>query len=86
MITSSEGAGMVMRCEPLANAIDELQADTKYDEIIYVTPDGQQYNQQHANTLSLKEKYLSFAGITKELTRESATYMSRRNFPSVILY
>lgn len=56
------GAGMVMRCEPLANAIDELQADKKYDEIIYVTPDGGQYNQSTANTLSLKEKILIICG------------------------
>jgi len=56
------GAGMVMRCEPLANAIDELQADKKYDEIIYVTPDGASYNQTIANTLSLKEKLLIICG------------------------
>ncbi len=35
------GAGMVMMCEPLANAIDELQKDQPYDAIIYMTPDGQ---------------------------------------------
>ncbi|MFT4202455.1 MAG: tRNA (guanosine(37)-N1)-methyltransferase TrmD [Chitinophagaceae bacterium] len=56
------GAGMVMRCEPLANAIDELQADKKYDEIIYVTPDGEQHNQSIANALSLKEKILIICG------------------------
>lgn len=56
------GAGMVMRCEPLASAIDELQSDKKYDEIIYVTPDGETYNQSIANTLSLKEKILIICG------------------------
>ncbi|WP_447641740.1 MULTISPECIES: tRNA (guanosine(37)-N1)-methyltransferase TrmD [Chitinophagaceae] len=56
------GAGMVMRCEPLANAIDELQVDKKYDEIIYVTPDGEPHNQTIANTLSLKEKILIICG------------------------
>ncbi|PZP51669.1 MAG: tRNA (guanosine(37)-N1)-methyltransferase TrmD [Pseudopedobacter saltans] len=56
------GAGMVMRCEPLASAIDELQSDKKYDEIIYVTPDGATYNQSIANTLSLKEKILIICG------------------------
>lgn len=56
------GAGMVMRCEPLASAIDELQVDKKYDEIIYVTPDGETYNQSIANTLSLKEKILIICG------------------------
>ncbi len=56
------GAGMVMRCEPLANAIDALQTDKKYDEIIYVTPDGGPYSQAIANTLSLKEKILLICG------------------------
>ena len=40
------GAGMVMMCEPLANAIDELQKDQPYDVIIYMTPDGNRFNQQ----------------------------------------
>ncbi|QES89493.1 tRNA (guanosine(37)-N1)-methyltransferase TrmD [Rhizosphaericola mali] len=56
------GAGMVMRCEPLANAIDDLQKEQPYDEIIYVTPDGKQHNQQIANELSLKEKILIICG------------------------
>ena len=34
------GAGMVMMCGPLANAIEELQQQTVYDDIIYLTPDG----------------------------------------------
>src|SRR5664279_4012492 len=45
------GAGMVMMCEPLANAIEELKQQTAYDEIIYLTPDGEILNQQMANTL-----------------------------------
>lgn len=56
------GAGMVMMCEPLANAIDELQAARKYDEIIYMTPDGERLNQKAANQLSLKENILIICG------------------------
>jgi tRNA (guanine37-N1)-methyltransferase len=56
------GAGMVMMCEPLANAIDHLQEKTKYDEIIYMTPDGKRYNQKTANRLSLKENLLIICG------------------------
>lgn len=37
------GAGMVMMCEPLANAIDELQQEGKFDEIIFMTPDGKTF-------------------------------------------
>jgi tRNA (guanine37-N1)-methyltransferase len=56
------GAGMVMMCEPLANAIDQLQQNEKYDEIIYMTPDGKNYNQKTANSLSLKENILIICG------------------------
>lgn len=56
------GAGMVMMCEPLANAIDELQSARPYDEIIYMTPDGERFNQKIANQLSLKENLLIICG------------------------
>lgn len=56
------GAGMVMMCEPLVNAIEELQKATSYDEIIYMTPDGGTFNQRTANKLSLKENVLIICG------------------------
>lgn len=56
------GAGMVMMCEPLTNAIEELSADRKYDEIIYLTPDGETFNQRMANSLSLKENIIMICG------------------------
>lgn len=56
------GAGMVMMPEPLANAIDELQQAGKYDAIIYMTPDGNSFNQKMANQLSLKENILIICG------------------------
>jgi tRNA (guanine37-N1)-methyltransferase len=56
------GAGMVMMCEPLANAIDELSAIDKFDEIIYLTPDGERFNQRIANQLSLKKNLLLICG------------------------
>ena len=56
------GAGMVMMCEPLANAIEALQKDITYDEIIYMTPDGERLNQQIANQVSLKENLLIICG------------------------
>jgi tRNA (guanine37-N1)-methyltransferase len=56
------GAGMVMMCEPLVRAIEELSRERKYDEIIYVTPDGSQLNQGIANKLSLKENLLIICG------------------------
>ena len=56
------GAGMVMMCEPLANAIDELQATEKFDEIIFLTPDGKTFDQKEANALSLKNRILIICG------------------------
>jgi len=56
------GAGMVMMCEPLANAIDELQLEGKFDEIIFMTPDGKKLEQKDANTLSLKNRILIICG------------------------
>lgn len=56
------GAGMVMMCEPLANAIADLSKDVVFDEIIYLTPDGETLNQRIANTLSLKKNLLLICG------------------------
>jgi tRNA (guanine37-N1)-methyltransferase len=56
------GAGMVIVCETLANAIDELAAPAPYDEIIFMTPDGVRFNQSAANQLSLKGNILIICG------------------------
>lgn len=56
------GAGMVMMPEPLANAIEALQKDRTYDEIIYVTPDGPRFDQSTANQLSLKGNLIIICG------------------------
>lgn len=56
------GAGMVMMPEPLANCIEDLQKQKTYDEIIYLTPDGERLNQTLANTLSLKKRLMLICG------------------------
>lgn len=56
------GAGMLMMCEPLTKAIEELSAQRKFDEIIFLTPDGELFNQKTANSLSLKESLLLICG------------------------
>ena len=56
------GAGMVMMPEPLANAIESLSKDRKFDEIIFMTPDGDRLDQRIANGLSLKENLLIICG------------------------
>ena len=56
------GAGMVMLIEPLVNCIEDLKKTTDYDEVIYLSPDGQTLNQQMANSLSLKHNLLLICG------------------------
>src|SRR5919107_1451985 len=56
------GAGMVMMPEPLVSAIEKLKETTDYDEVIFFTPDGKQFNQRMANQLSLKNNLLFICG------------------------
>lgn len=56
------GAGLVIMIEPLVNAIETLQNSTIYDEIIFLTPDGDQFTQPMANRLSLKNNLLMICG------------------------
>jgi len=56
------GAGMVLMCEPLANAIEELQQNITYDAIIYMTPDGKTFDQPMANQLSMLQNLLIICG------------------------
>jgi tRNA (guanine37-N1)-methyltransferase len=56
------GAGMVMMIEPLVNAIESLQKETIYDEVIFLTPDGETFNQKIANSFSLKNNLLLICG------------------------
>lgn len=56
------GAGMVMMIEPLVNAIEALQKVNEYDEIIYMSPDGDLFDQKMANNLSMKKKLLLICG------------------------
>ncbi|MDN3204974.1 tRNA (guanosine(37)-N1)-methyltransferase TrmD [Algoriphagus sediminis] len=56
------GAGMVMMIEPIARCIESLRKDREYDEIIYMTPDGEKFDQGMANSLSLKKNLLILCG------------------------
>ncbi|MFZ4561707.1 MAG: tRNA (guanosine(37)-N1)-methyltransferase TrmD [Saprospiraceae bacterium] len=56
------GAGMVMMVEPIAAAIEALQARHTYDEVIYLTPDGKTFDQPTANLLSMQQNLLLLCG------------------------
>ena len=65
------GAGMVLMVEPMAKVIRALQKERDYDEVIYLTPDGETFNQPMANQLSLKENLLLIAGHYKGLDQRA---------------
>jgi tRNA (guanine37-N1)-methyltransferase len=56
------GPGMVMRVEPIARCIRALQAERSYDEVIYLSPDGETFTQATANRLSLHQNLILLAG------------------------
>lgn len=56
------GAGMVMMIQPIADLIDHLKSERTYDEVIFLTPDGQLFNQKHANRLSLMKNIILLCG------------------------
>lgn len=56
------GAGMVMMIEPIDKCISKLKSERSYDEIIYLTPDGETLNQKIANTLSIKDNLIFLCG------------------------
>ena len=56
------GDGMVMACEPLAQCLDGLLAKNQYDEVIFLCPDGERFNQPGANKLSLANRLLILCG------------------------
>lgn len=56
------GAGMVMSIEPIANCITALKVQRTYNDIIYLTPDGERFTQQMANSLSLQQNIILLCG------------------------
>ena len=72
------GAGMVLMIEPIVAALEKLKSERTYDEIIYLTPDGQTLNQPICNKLSMKKNLLLLCGHYKgidERIREHFTTM-----------
>jgi tRNA (guanine37-N1)-methyltransferase len=56
------GAGMVMMIEPILACIHQLKSERDYDEIIFLTPDGELLKQKRANQLSMKENLILICG------------------------
>lgn len=56
------GAGMVMMIEPLDACLSQLKSQREYDEVIYLTPDGETLNQRISNTLSIQKNLIFLCG------------------------
>ncbi|AZI66512.1 tRNA (guanosine(37)-N1)-methyltransferase TrmD [Kaistella daneshvariae] len=56
------GAGMVMMIEPLDACLSDLKSQREYDEVIYLTPDGETLNQRISNTLSIQKNLVFLCG------------------------
>jgi tRNA (guanine37-N1)-methyltransferase len=56
------GAGMVMKIEPIDNCLNHLKKSKVYDEVIYLTPDGEQLNQKISNRFSTKKNLVVICG------------------------
>ncbi len=71
-------AGMVMRIEPIDRCISALKAERDYDEIIFTSPDGEQFNQHVANDLSMKENIIILAGHYKGIDQRVRDHLITR--------
>ncbi|MGI6231312.1 MAG: tRNA (guanosine(37)-N1)-methyltransferase TrmD [Prevotella sp.] len=71
-------AGMVMQCEPIDRAITALKAERTYDDVIYVTPDGEQFNQQIANEMSLQQNLIILCGHYKGIDQRVRDHLITR--------
>ena len=71
-------AGMVMRVEPVYNMIEELRGERDYDEVIYMSPDGERLNQGIANELSLKTNLIILCGHYKGIDHRIREHLVTR--------
>lgn len=72
------GAGMVLTIEPIDNCITALHEKRKYDEVIYLTPDGETLNQGVANGLSLKKNLILLCGHYKGVDQRVRDHLVTR--------
>ncbi len=71
-------AGMVMQCEPIDNAISTLKAERDYDDVIYVSPDGERFDQRMANDMSLQQNLIILCGHYKGIDQRVRDHLITR--------
>lgn len=71
-------AGMVMQCEPIDRCISALKTERDYDEVIFTSPDGEQFNQHVANDLSMKQNLIILCGHYKGIDHRIREHLITR--------
>lgn len=71
-------AGMVMQCEPIDRCITALKEERDYDEVIFTSPDGEQFTQHVANDLSLKQNLIILCGHYKGIDHRIREHLITR--------
>lgn len=74
----SGGAGMVMTIQPIEAAINHLKSQRSYDELIYTSPDGEQFDQKTANQLSLAQNIIILCGHYKGVDQRVREHLITR--------
>jgi tRNA (guanine37-N1)-methyltransferase len=74
----SGGGGMVMMIEPIDLALQDLKSHISYDEIIYTSPDGEQFNQKMANRLSCLDNLVILCGHYKGIDQRVRDHLITR--------
>ena len=74
----SGGAGMVMTIQPIEAAINHLKSQRSYDELIYTSPDGEQFDQKTANQLSLAQSIIILCGHYKGVDQRVREHLITR--------
>lgn len=71
-------AGMVMQCEPIDRCISALKAEREYDDVIYVSPDGEQFDQRMANEMSMQDNLIILCGHYKGIDQRVRDHLITR--------
>lgn len=71
-------AGMVMQCEPIDRCISALKAERDYDEVIFTSPDGEQFNQPIANEMSMLNNIIILCGHYKGIDQRIRDHLITR--------
>ena len=80
------GAGMVMQIEPIDLCMEHLQKERRYDEVIYLSPDGELFDQKLANRLSTRSNLMFLCGHYKGIDERVREHLIKEKYLSEIMF